>query len=263
MTDHHHKIFNANDYVPKRFGLNFSPPQIIIEYLSPSSGKLYHHLMRLHKFSKTKSNAEIMKELYERHQMYLDKKKVSSEQLIRLIEKLKENFVPRKKKSNTKDSTTSTAAATAPVPKETLSKKEEKEIPKKENPPKKEEKKDDEIEEDFDLEDLTDEIDKKEEKSKGKPIEKQKEQEVKKEKEKKKEDDELEEEEDEYGGFDDVDEDEDLNKLNDSALDRKKKEMDIVYEKNNIKVGDEDFKYDVRKEFDHEKYAAEWDDDSY
>ena len=256
MTDHHHKIFNANDYVPKRFGLNFSPPQIIIEYLSPSSGKLYHHLMRLHKFSKTKSNAEIMKELYERHQMYLDKKKVSSEQLIRLIEKLKENFVPRKKKSKTKDSAT-TATATNTIPKAIPPKKEEKEIPKKEILPKKEEKKEDEIEEDFDLEDLTDELDKKEEK----PKEKQKEIEVKK--EKKKEDDELEEEEDEYGGFDDLDEDEDLNKLNDSALDRKKKEMDIVYEKNNIKVGDEDFQYDVRKEFDHEKYAAEWDDDSY
>lgn len=254
MTDHHHKIFNANDYVPKRFGLNFSPPQIIIEYLSPSSGKLYHHLMRLHKFSKTKSNAEIMKELYERHQMYLDKKKVSSEQLIRLIEKLKENFVPRKKKSNAKDSTTAT---TTTIPKPTPVKQEIKEIPKKEIPPKKEEKKEDEIEEDFDLEDLTDELDKKEEKPKEKP----KEPEVKK--EKKKEDDELEEEEDEYGGFDDVDEDEDLNKLDDSALNRKKKEMDIVYEKNNIKVGDEDFKYDVRKEFDHEKYAAEWDDDSY
>jgi len=98
MADHHHKAFNANDYVPKRFGLNYSPPQIIIEYLAPSTGKLYHHKMRLHKFKKDKSSAEVMKELYERHQVYLDKKKVSSEQLLKLIERLKQNFVPRKKK---------------------------------------------------------------------------------------------------------------------------------------------------------------------
>ena len=98
MADHHHKVFNSNDYIPKRFGLNYSPPQIIIEYLAPSTGKLYHHKMRLHKFTKEKSNAEVMKELYERHQVYLDKKKVSSEQLLKLIERLKQNFVPRKKR---------------------------------------------------------------------------------------------------------------------------------------------------------------------
>ena len=102
MSDHHHKVFNSNDYIPKRFGLNYSPPQIIIEYLAPSTGKLYHHKMRLHKFKKEKNNAEIIKELYEKHQVYLDKKKISSEQLVRLIERLKQNFVPIKKKSENK-----------------------------------------------------------------------------------------------------------------------------------------------------------------
>ena len=29
MSDHHHKVFNSNDYMPKRFGLNYSPPQMI------------------------------------------------------------------------------------------------------------------------------------------------------------------------------------------------------------------------------------------
>ena len=56
MTEHSHKVFNSNDYIPKRFGLNYSPPQIIIEYLAPSTGKLYHHKMRLHKFTKEKNN---------------------------------------------------------------------------------------------------------------------------------------------------------------------------------------------------------------
>ena len=94
--------------------------------------------------------------------------------------------------------------------------------------------------------------------------EKKKEKEKPKEPEKKvekKENDELEEEEEEYG-FDDYD-DEDLNKLNDSELKKKKAEMDVEFEKNNIKKGDANFKYDIRKEFDHEQYAAEWDEESY
>lgn len=33
--------------------------------------------------------------------------------------------------------------------------------------------------------------------------------------------------------------------------------------KNSIKEGDENFQYDVRKDFDHDEYAEEWDDDSY
>ena len=76
-----------------------------------------------------------------------------------------------------------------------------------------------------------------------------------------KKDPELEEEEEEYG-FDEF-EDEDLNKLNDSDLKKKKAEMDVEFEKNNIKKGDANFQYDIRKEFDHEQYAAEWDDESY
>ena len=39
--------------------------------------------------------------------------------------------------------------------------------------------------------------------------------------------------------------------------------MEKFYKKNNIKEGDENFQYDVRKDFDHDEYAAEWDDDSY
>ena len=52
-------------------------------------------------------------------------------------------------------------------------------------------------------------------------------------------------------------------KLNDSDLKKKKAEMDVEFEKNNIKKGDANFQYDIRKEFDHEQYAAEWDDESY
>ena len=251
MADHHHKIFNSNDYIPKRFGLNYSPPQIIIEYLAPSTGKLYHHKMRLHKFKKEKNNAEIIKELYERHQVYLDKKKVSSEQLIRLIERLKQNFVPRKKKNDAKKEEN----------KNDEKKEIKKEVKQEEKKEEKKEEKSSEIEEDFDFGEVESSM--KEEKEKEKDKDKKKEIEKPKEVEKKKEknDPELEEEEEEYG-FDEF-EDEDLNKLNDSELKKKKAEMDVEFEKNNIKKDDANFKYDIRKEFDHEQYAAEWDDESY
>ena len=265
MTDHHHKVFNSNDYIPKRFGLNYSPPQIIIEYLAPSTGKLYHHKMRLHKFTKDKSNAEVMKELYERHQVYLDKKKVSSEQLIKLIERLKQNFVPRKKKKDNQTKNNEIKKEEKKIKekkeikkeeKKEIKKEEKKEIPKEVKKEEKKEDKSDDIEEDFDFGEVESSEKSKEEKKKE--IVKPKEPEKKVEK---KLDDELEEEEDEYG-FDEF-EDEDLNKLDDSALKKKKAEMDVEFEKNNIKKGDAKFQYDIRKEFDHEQYAAEWDDDSY
>ena len=249
MSDHHHKVFNSNDYIPKRFGLNYSPPQIVIEYLAPSTGKLYHHKMRLHKFKKEKNNAEIIKELYERHQIYLDKKKVSSEQLVRLIERLKQNFVPRKKKNENKKEEEKNQENKQKVEiKKEIKKEEKKEI--------KQEEKSSEME-DFDFGEVESSM-----KSEEKKKEKEKEPEKKIEKKlEKKDNEELQEEEEEYG-FDEF-EDEDLNKLNDSELKKKKAEMDIGFEKNNIKKGDANFKYDIRKEFDHEQYAAEWDEESY
>ena len=142
MKEHHHnKVFNANDYIPKRFGLNYSPPQIIIEYLAPSTGKLYHHKMRLHKFTKEKNNAEVMKELYERHQVYLDKKKVSSEQLLKLIERLKQNFVPRKKNGDNKMKKTDKKIEEKKEENKPIKKEENKVIKKENKVIKKEEKK--------------------------------------------------------------------------------------------------------------------------
>ena len=59
----------------------------------------------------------------------------------------------------------------------------------------------------------------------------------------------------------DFDLDENLNALSKEELDKKKKKMDEYYEQNNIKVGDKNFKYDVRKDFDDGQYPAEWDDE--
>ena len=217
-TKHEHHKFNINDYTPKRFGLNYNPPQIILEYLTPSTGKLYHHKMRIHKLNQDKKTADIMKELYDRHQQYLDKKKVNPNQIIKLIEKIKSNFKPREKKE---------------VKKEEKKEENKEEIKEVKNEGKKEEKK----------EDIT-EI---------------KKEEIKEEKKEEKKDDD--DDEDEYN-FDEFN-DEDLNKLSDEELNEKKNEMNKYFDKNSIKVGDPNYQYDVRKDFNHEEYAAEWDDDSY
>ena len=51
--------------------------------------------------------------------------------------------------------------------------------------------------------------------------------------------------------------------LSKEELDKKKKKMDEYYEQNNIKVGDKNFKYDIRKDFDVGVYPADWDDEDF
>ena len=99
------ETFNLNDYIPKRFALKYNPPQIIIEYLKPSKNKFYHHRMLLHKLNKEKNSEDIFIELYnnKRHKNYLDNKKVSPNQIIKLIEKIKINYLSNNKNIKQKE----------------------------------------------------------------------------------------------------------------------------------------------------------------
>jgi len=94
------ETFNLNDYIPKRFALKYNPPQIIIEYLKPSKNKFYHHRMILHKLNKDKNSEDIFIELYnnKRHKNYLDNKKANPNQIIKLIEKIKMNYLSNNNK---------------------------------------------------------------------------------------------------------------------------------------------------------------------
>ena len=89
------KKFNPNDYIPKRFALNFTPPFIVLEYLVPSTGKLYHHKMRLHKFSIERTSQDMFNQIYTKHSIYLDK--IQHSQMIGLIDKLKAKKLPIEK----------------------------------------------------------------------------------------------------------------------------------------------------------------------
>ena len=60
--------------------------------------------MRLHKFTKEKKTIDALKELIDRHSQYLSQSKISSAQIIKLIEKLKTNLKQKKQsKENTKE----------------------------------------------------------------------------------------------------------------------------------------------------------------
>ena len=61
------------DFQPKRFALNYEPPMIskcalvnmatVLEYLVPSTGKLYHHKMKLRRLTPKSTVAETLKYL--------------------------------------------------------------------------------------------------------------------------------------------------------------------------------------------------------
>lgn len=211
MNKKEKKPFSQVDYIPKRFGLKYAPPQIIIEYLIPTSGKLYHHKIRLHKFNSESKVQEVMKEIYEKHYLYLDNKKVNPNQIVKLLDKIKSNFKLAIEKTLSKQ----TGAIT------------KKEI------------------------------------KQEKVLEPQKKSKFSEGQSKVKEDKVQEKEEEEDYNFDEF-EDEDLNKLDTDELKLKKDQMDKYYEKNNIKAGDANFIYDIRRDFDNNvNYGAEWDDDSY
>ena len=54
---------------------------------------------------------------------------------------------------------------------------------------------------------------------------------------------------------------EDLNKLDDYELDKRKAAMDENFEKNRLRPGDEDYVYDKEVEFNEGKIESGWDDE--
>lgn len=59
-----------SDFEPKRFALSYDPPTIVLEYMVPSTGKLYHHKMRLRALTKETKVSDMMDYLEKRHPLY-------------------------------------------------------------------------------------------------------------------------------------------------------------------------------------------------
>ena len=168
--------FDENDYIPKRFGISCNPPQIVVEYFKPSKNKLYHHKIKIKNLTKEAKISDIVDEIYKKHTLYLNNKKINKVKIIQLIEKLREKYFAQKESNE------------------------------KINGEKKTKKTVNDYNREFDP-------------------------------------------------------NENLNLKTKEEIDKIKKKMDEYYEQNNIKVGDKDFQYDIRKEFDNNGLPAEWDDD--
>ena len=160
---------SPTDYIPKRFGLTYNPPQIVVEYQKPSSGKLYHHKIKLLKLSPKSKISEIIEEIYKNHNIYLNHNKVSKAQIIQLVEKLREKYIS----NNNKDDVSINKRNSLKY---------------------------------------------------------------------------------------DIGTNENFNGLSTEELNVKKAYMDKFYDKHNIKVGDKNFQYDIRKDFENNG-NAEWDEE--
>ena len=100
---HQKNSLNENDYMPKRFGISYNPPQIVVEYQKLSNNKLYHHKIKLHKFSSDAKISEIIDDMYKRHNVYLNHKRVNKAQIIQLVEKLREKLKNENEEKNKND----------------------------------------------------------------------------------------------------------------------------------------------------------------
>lgn len=79
---------DPSDIFPKRFGLRYEPAQIVLEWLQPSSGKLFHRVMGLSKLKRDSDPEKIVQKLREKNCAYLADDKVTTDQLVSLISKL-------------------------------------------------------------------------------------------------------------------------------------------------------------------------------
>lgn len=62
---------------------------IVLEYLVPSTGKLYHHKMRLRMLTGDSDVEEMLSYLEKRHPLYFVNRKLSKDQIRDLVKRLK------------------------------------------------------------------------------------------------------------------------------------------------------------------------------
>lgn len=86
------ELVDPDDYIPKRFGLKYNPPMIVLEYMVISLGKLYHHKMKLMRLKGDSDLNEMVDYLYNRHGFYLKESVVSRQQLANLVSRLQKRL---------------------------------------------------------------------------------------------------------------------------------------------------------------------------
>ena len=204
------ELVDPDDYMPKRFGLKYDPPTIVLEYMVISLGKLYHHKMKLLRLKPDSDINEMVDYLYSRHAFYLKENVVSRQQLANLVTRLQKRL--QKSSSNNNSVRESKKTPEAPPKRQP-----ETQIPSSYLPS------------------VSEKNQKKANDGWG---------------------DEAWDLDDDWGDSDDGNKDYDnydLNKLDVNELKKEKAKMDVKFEENRTKPGDNNFQYDVRKEFDEPK----------
>ncbi len=80
----------AQDLIPKRFGVNYNPPMVILEFMV--KGKLYLKKFKLFKLKANTSTEIALKYLKMRYPDFFDFKKFTDEQMCRLIDRIKQHL---------------------------------------------------------------------------------------------------------------------------------------------------------------------------
>jgi len=83
----------SNEITPRRFGLKFEPPTIILEYKVPAKNKLYLHIMPMPELEPGHDPYDWLEILRKEHKQFLDPKIVDENQILSLIEKLQQNLI--------------------------------------------------------------------------------------------------------------------------------------------------------------------------
>jgi centrosomal protein CEP19 len=104
------ELVDPDDYMPKRFGLKYDPPTIVLEYMVMSLGKLYHHKMKLIRLKPDSDVNEMIDYLYNRHSFYVKESVVSRQQLANLVIRLQKRMELQSNAQKTKENTRPTSA---------------------------------------------------------------------------------------------------------------------------------------------------------
>lgn len=83
----------SNDIAPRRFGLKFDPPAIILEYQVISKKKLYLHIMPMPELEPDHDPSEWLDILKKEHKTFLNPKMVDESQVLELIQRLQSNLL--------------------------------------------------------------------------------------------------------------------------------------------------------------------------
>ncbi|CAD8111592.1 unnamed protein product [Paramecium primaurelia] len=228
---------------PKRLAIRFDPPMIIVEYLQPSSGKLYHHKMKLLKMKPDTPANHALEYLKKKHAMYFMNNKIPEKQLLELIGKIQKRLQITKPNVNANATLQRPTSSTRPMSSSTQA---------STNMSKTQSKLQKDIE-DYGMseEDLYNYA-MKNQKGKQPVLE---------------DDDEDEDEECYEQNYEEDSDDEitdeqykmlyqkmgynqlNLNKMTTEELKKHKEIMESMYKKNSVKPGDKNYKYDVQKDF--------------